>query len=297
MIHLFYDSDCELNLELAQEYGIADDIHHIKMPYIIQNKTHLCELITQESSDYFFSLVKAGNMPSTAALNPAEYIQILEPHFAKGEEMLYVAFSSNMSGTFNNLNIALSDLQERYPNAKFVRFDTKAISMGAGIFVLKAKQMIDEGKTMDEILSELNRIVMNVNTSIVADDLMYLKKGGRLTAIKALLGTMLQLKPIIKLTTAGTLIPTTNVAGRNKALMTVMKEIADTVSTDEDYPIVIMHGDCLQDAERVATKLQSMVPSAKIITQYVGPVIGSHCGPGTIGIIFVGQKRPDPIED
>ena len=102
---------------------------------------------------------------------------------------------------------------------------------------------------------------------------------------------------IIKLTTAGTLIPTTNVAGRNKALMTVMKEIADTVSTDEDYPIVIMHGDCLQDAERIATKLQSMVPSAKIITQYVGPVIGSHCGPGTIGIIFVGQKRPDPIED
>lgn len=295
MIHLFYDSDCELNLELAQQYGIADDTHHIKMPYIIQNKTHLCELITKDSSDYFFSLVKAGNMPSTAALNPMEYTQILEPYFAKGEEMLYVAFSSNMSGTFNNLNIALADLQERYPDAKFVRFDTKAISMSAGILVLKAKQMIDEGKTIDEIIAELNRVVMNVNTFIIADDLMYLKKGGRLTAIKALLGTMLQLKPVIKLTTAGTLIPTTNVAGRNKALMTAMKEVAESINQEEKYPLVIMHGDCLQDAERVEAKLKSILPNVEIIKQYIGPVIGSHCGPGTIGIIFVGANRPEPI--
>ncbi len=297
MIHLFYDSDCELNLELAKQHGIADDKHHIKMPYIIQNKTHHCELITQESSDYFFSLVKAGNLPSTAALNPIEYTQILEPHFAKGEEMFYVAFSSNMSGTFNNLNIALAELQEKYPNAKFVRYDTKAISMATGILVLKAKQLIDDGKTIEEIIAELDRIVMNVNTFIIADDLMYLKKGGRLTAIKALLGTMLQLKPVIKLTTAGTLIPTTNVAGRNKALMTAIKDVAETIKPEEDYPLVIMHGDCLQDAERIEAKLQSMLPDIKIIKQYVGPVIGSHCGPGTIGIVFVGANRPEPILD
>ena len=124
MIHLFYDSDSELNFNIAKEYGIEGDEHHIKMPYIIQNKTSLCELITEESSNEFFSLVKAGNMPSTAALNPIEYVQILEPYFEKGEEMLYVAFSSNMSGTFNNLKIALDELTPKYPQAKFVRFDT-----------------------------------------------------------------------------------------------------------------------------------------------------------------------------
>lgn len=297
MIHLFYDSDCELNLDIAKEYGIESDLHHIKMPYIIQNKTYPCELITEQSSNDFFSLVKAGNMPSTAALNPMEYIEILEPHFQKGEEMLYVAFSSNMSGTFNNLKIALDELTEKYPDAKFVRFDTKAISMSAGILVLKAKEMIDNGNTIEEIVQELERVVMNVNVSIIADDLMYLKKGGRLTAIKALLGTMLQLKPIIKLTTAGTLIPTTNVAGRNKALLTAIKEAAENVNVEEDYPLVIMHGDCLEDAIRVENKLQSMLPTVKIIKQYIGPVIGSHCGPGTIGIIFVGNKRPDPIAE
>ncbi len=298
MIHLLYDSDCELNLDIAKEYGIESDYHHIKMPYIIQNRTQLCELITEESSNEFFSLVKAGNMPSTAALNPMEYTQILEPYFKNGDEMLYIAFSSNMSGTFNNLKIALDDLQAKYTNAKFVRFDTKAISMSAGILVLTAKKLIDEGKSIEEIVSFLDDLVMKVNCSIIADDLMYLKKGGRLTAMKALLGTMLQLKPIIKLTTAGTLIPTTNVAGRNKALMTIMKEVADSVDQVEKYPIIIMHGDCLQDAYRMEAKLQSLIPNVKIIKQYIGPVIGSHCGPGTAAIIYVSKEnRPKPIEE
>lgn len=297
MIHLLYDSDSELNFNLAQSYGIESDYHHIKMPYIIQNKTSLCELITKESSDHFFELVKAGNMPSTAALNPMEYINILEPYFANGDEMLYVAFSSAMSGTFNNLRIALDELTVKYPNAKFIRFDTLGISLSSGIFVLTAKKLIDEGKSIEEIVAELETLKMRVNCSIVADDLMYLKKGGRLTAVKALLGTMLQLKPIIKLTSAGTLIPTTNVAGRNKALMTVIKEIAENAKDLDKYPIFIMNGACEEDCNRVVAKLQSLLPTATIIPQYIGPVIGSHCGPGTIGIIYVGPTRPDPIAD
>lgn len=297
MIHLFYDSDSELNLSIAQEYGIEGDEHHIKMPYIIQNKTYSCELITEESSNEFFDLVKAGNMPSTAALNPMEYVNYLEPFFAKGEEMLYVAFSSKMSGTFNNLKIALDELTEKYPNARFVRFDTLGISLSSGIFVLRAKELIDQGKNIDEIVQELEALKMRVNCSIVADDLMYLKKGGRLTAIKALLGTMLQLKPIIKLTTAGTLIPTTNVAGRNKALMTVINEIAKEAEDLDTYPIYVMSGSCPQDRDRVVAKLQSLLPSAKIIPLFIGPVIGSHCGPGTIGIIYVGPNRPSPIAE
>jgi len=297
MIHLLYDSDSELNYNLAKEYGIEGDEHHIKMPYIIQNKTYPCELITEESSNAFFDLVKAGNMPSTAALNPMEYVSILEPIFAKGDEILYVAFSSNMSGTFNNLRIALEELTEKYPNTKFTRFDTLGISLSSGIFVLRAKELIDEGKSVEDIVAELEDLKIRVNAYIIADDLMYLKKGGRLTAIKALLGTMLQLKPIIKLTTAGTLIPTTNVAGRNKALMTVINEIVDKATDLDKYAIYVMNGACPQDRDRVIAKLQSLLPDAKIVPQFIGPVIGSHCGPGTLGIIFVGPNRPEPIED
>ncbi|MBO5776104.1 MAG: DegV family protein [Clostridia bacterium] len=297
MIRLFYDSDCELDYNLAKQYGIESEEHLIKMPYIIKNEQHLCELITEESSKTFFEEVKAGNMPSTAALNAQEYINKLEPYFANGDEMLYVAFSSAMSGTFNNLNMALKELEPKYPKAKFVRYDTKAISMSAGLAVVIAKQLIDQGKTMEEVVAGLDEVVPYINCSIIADDLMYLKRGGRLTALKALLGTMLQLKPIIKLTSGGTLIPTTNVAGRNKALMTVMKETAEQVKDIDKYPIIIMNGDCDQDTERVHQKLSSMIPGATILPMFVGPIIGSHCGPGTLAIVYVGQGRPAPIND
>lgn len=297
MIRLFYDSDCELDYNLAKQYGIEGEEHLIKMPYIIKNEQHLCELITEEMSKSFFEEVKAGNMPSTAALNAQEYINKLEPYFANGDEMLYVAFSSAMSGTFNNLNMALKELEAKYPKAKFVRYDTKAISMSAGLAVIIAKQLIDQGKSMEEIVAELDKVVPYINCSIIADDLMYLKRGGRLTALKALLGTMLQLKPIIKLTSGGTLIPTTNVAGRNKALMTVMKETAEQAKDLDKYPIIIMNGDCDQDTERVCQKLGSMMPDATILPLFVGPIIGSHCGPGTLAIIYVGEARPAPIND
>ncbi len=295
MIHLLYDSDCELNLNIAKELGIESDYHHIKMPYIIQNKTYPCELITEELSNEFFDLVKSGNMPSTAALNPQEYLTKLEPFFANGDEMLYIAFSSNMSGTFNNLRIALAELTEKYPNAKFTRFDTLAISMSAGLFVVKAKQLLDEGKSVQEIVATLEEIKQKVQCYIVADDLMYLKRGGRLTALKALLGTMLQLKPIIKLTKEGTLIPTTNVAGRNKAIMTIMKEIMELATENEQMYLM---ADDKAEAERIIAKLQTLIPNVSIRHQFIGPVIGTHCGPGTLGFCFISKlERPDAIKD
>lgn len=150
---------------------------------------------------------------------------------------------------------------------------------------------------MDEIVKYMDELVPRINITIVADDLNYLKRGGRLTAIKALFGTMLQIKPIIKLTTAGTLIPTTNVTGRNKALMTMVNEIADRASEADDLPIIIMQGDCIAEANRVRDKLQSLLPKADIRLMDVGPVIGTHCGPGTIGICFIDGQRPEPVKD
>ena len=297
MIHFFYDADSEMSLETAVKYGIDNRDYFIKMPYSIAGENYYCDLLTTEVSSDFFKKVRAGEMPSTSALNSEEYKRIFEPAFSEGGEILYVSFSSAMSATFDHLEVALKELKRKYPDVMFTRYDSKAISMGAGLAVLAAAKCLQSGKSVAETVRHLDELVPRINITIVADDLNYLKRGGRLTAVKALLGTVLQIKPIIKLTTAGTLIPTMNVSGRNKALMTIVNEIAARASEADDLPIFIMHGDCLAEGERVRDKLQSMLPKAKIVLQEVGPVIGSHCGPGTIGICFIDGARPEPVKE
>ena len=297
MIHFFYDADSEMSLAVAKEFGIDDPKYFIKMPYTISGELKYCDLITPELSTSFFQKLRAGEMPTTSALNAEEYKEIFEPAFREGGEILYVSFSSNMSATFNHMNIAVKELKEKYPTVTFTRIDSKAISMGTGLAVIAAAKMLKAGKSVDEIVKYMDELVPRINITIVADDLNYLKRGGRLTAIKALFGTMLQIKPIIKLTTAGTLIPTANVTGRNKALMTMVNEIADRASEADDLPIIIMQGDCIAEANRVRDKLQSLLPKADIRLMDVGPVIGTHCGPGTIGICFIDGQRPEPVKD
>ena len=297
MIHFFYDADSEMSLETAVKYGIDNRDYFIKMPYSIADENYYCDLLTTEVSSEFFKKVRAGEMPSTSALNSEEYKKIFEPAFSEGGEILYVSFSSAMSATFDHLEVALKELKRKYPDVMFTRYDSKAISMGAGLAVLAAAKCLQSGKSVAETVRHLDELVPRINITIVADDLNYLKRGGRLTAVKALFGTILQIKPIIKLTTAGTLIPTMNVSGRNKALMTMVNEIAARASEADDLPIFIMHGDCLAEGERVRDKLQSMLPKAKIVLQEVGPVIGSHCGPGTIGICYIDGARPEPVKE
>lgn len=297
MIHFFYDADSEMSLETAVKYGIDNRDYFIKMPYSIMGENHYCDLLTTEVSADFFRKVRAGEMPSTSALNAEEYKNIFEPAFAEGGEILYVSFSSAMSATFDHLETALKELKRKYPDVMFTRYDSKAISMGAGLAVLAAAKCLRSGMSVAQTVRHLDELVPRINITIVADDLNYLKRGGRLTAVKALFGTVLQIKPIIKLTTAGTLIPTMNVSGRNKALMTIVNEIAARASEADDLPIFIMHGDCLAEGERVRDKLQSLLPKAEIVLQEVGPVIGTHCGPGTIGICYIDGERPEPVKE
>ncbi len=297
MLHFFYDADSEMSLAVAKEFGIDDPRYFIKMPYTISGELKYCDLLTPEVSDAFFKKLRAGEMPSTSALNAEEYKEIFEPAFREGGDILYVSFSSKMSATFEHMDLAVKELKQKYPAVTFTRIDSKAISMGAGLAVIAAAKAVKAGKSVAEIVKYMDELIPRINITIVADDLNYLKRGGRLTAIKALFGTMLQIKPIIKLTTAGTLIPTTNVTGRNKALMTMVAEVADRLSETDDLPVFIMQGDCPAEAERVRAKLQSLVPGADIRVQDVGPVIGTHCGPGTIGICFIDGQRPEPVKE
>lgn len=285
---LFCDTNCELWYDKAKELGLNNII---KMPYTICNEEYYYDLGEKYDAKAFFDLIRAGNMPITSGLNSENYKEYLEPYFAKGEEILYVSFSSKLSGTFAYLDMALKELTAKYPDARFVRYDSKGISMAAGLAVLAAAQLFNDGKSIDEIIAYLDTFVPKINAIFTPDSLQHLKRGGRLSSAAALIGGILQIKPIIRLSDEGALVNTSKVNGRIKALNLLADDTIQNLQENDRYPIVILDADASADADKVEQRIKDAIPSANIWRQKVGPVIGTHCGPGTIGICFVGKNR------
>ncbi|HOO22884.1 MAG TPA: DegV family protein [Clostridia bacterium] len=284
---LFIDTDCELPIARVKEAGIKNII---KMPYTICGEQRYDDLGETYNAKEFFDKVRAGNMPITSGLNAEEYKEYFEPYFEKGEDILYVSFSEKMSSTFTYMDIAVKELSEKYPKAKFTRFDTKGISLGAGIACYYAGKMHSEGKSNAEIIEFLTTFIKRIHLYISPADLFHLKRGGRLTGAQAMLGTLLQVKPIIKLMD-GKLVSTEKVNGRNKAIAKLADYAINDVRDTDKYPIIILDADCKEDAEKLRAKVAAVHPDADIWMIDVGPVIGTHCGPDTIAIVFIGDIK------
>lgn len=286
MAVLFCDTDSELDFKLMEELGC----HIIKMPYIFKGE----ELYPEADMDMkaFFDAMRSGEVPTTAALNAANYIEYFEPYFMKGEDILYVAFGSPYSQTFNAMNMAVKELKEKYPSVRFECFDTKCISLATGLQVYIAGKLYKEGKNIDEILAVLKEVEPYAQAVIAVGDLKYLKRGGRVSALAAAFGTILDIKPVIKMPKLGVLEPVKKAKGRRKAIQEVINDTVELANTD--YPIVVLHADCYDDCKLVHEKLSAALPDAEIWDYMVGPVIGAHCGPDTIATCYIGKEvRPD----
>lgn len=289
---LLCDSNGELWFDKVKELGMD----FISMPYCYCGKEYFYDL--GENTDFaaFYSAVRAGNIPKTMALNPENYKDILTPYFKSGEDVLYVSFSHAMSGTFAQLDAALSRLKEEFPERKCTVFDTNSISLGAGIQMLAAARKKKEGATDGEIVEFLKQFTKKVCVYFSVDDLMHLKRGGRLSAASAVAGTILQIKPILSTNENGGLGILEKVTGRKKAVRTLAQKVIDGL-TDVSYPVYIVDADCKEEGDELAALIKEKRPDADIVRQIVGPVIGTHCGPGTLGVIFIGDKRPIPLEE
>lgn len=264
------------------------------MPYSYCGNEYYYDLGKNTDFDAFYKAVRGGEVPKTMALNPQEYVDIIEPIFAEGEDVLYVSFSHKMSGTFDHLHTALEQLKGKYPDRKCTVFDTKSISLGAGIQMEYAAELKNNGASDEEIIAALTEFTDRVAVYFVVDDLMHLKRGGRLSGIAAFAGTLLGLKPILTLDENGSLGVLTKKAGKRTAL----KLIADNVVkqlTGTEYSVYVVDADSKDDGDWLADQIRAKRPEAKIVRQVVGPVIGAHCGPGTIGVIFIADKRPIPL--
>lgn len=288
---LICDADGELWYTRQEELGLD----YIKMPYSYNDEEFYYDLGKNTDFRKFYDVVRGGVIPKTMALNPDEYVEILEPYFAKGEDVLYVSFSHAMSGTFNHMETALKRLKEKYPKRKCTVFDTKAISLGAGIQMEYAAELKNKGATDAQIIAELKKFTNRVAVYFVVDDLMHLKRGGRLSGIAAFAGTMLQLKPVLTLDSKGSLAVWKKIQGKKSAIRAIATNVVEQL-TGTEFTVYVVDADSPKEGDYLASLIGESRPEAKIVRQTIGPVIGAHCGPGTVGVIFVADKRPIELE-
>lgn len=235
-------------------------------------------------------------MPTTSQINPAEAKEQLEEYMTDGaEEILYLAFSSGLSGTCGNIRMAAKELMEEHPDVRIRVVDSLGASMGEGLFVHKAVRMRDAGKSMEETARWLEEHVLNFTHVFTVDDLYHLYRGGRVSRTAAVLGTMISIKPKLHVDDEGHLILIGKVRGRRKSLSALVdymeEKMGPWAEENREDCVFISHGDALEDAEYVRNLIKERFGFQNFLINHIGPTIGAHSGPGTIALFFMGESR------
>lgn len=283
------DSDSDLPYRLK----VAYDIPVVYMPYSLDGQEYFDDLGQSIDPKTYYDRMRKGAAPVTASLNEAAYEEIFDPIFAEGKDILFIAFSSKMSSTIVAMRNTLARLVEKYPERKYRVVDTLSISAPQTILVMKAHKLYREGKSMDEVADWVEANRMRAQAWVTVDDLKYLKRGGRIKPVAAAMGTMLNIKPIIIESRDGLMVSVDKVRGRQKALSYLAEKAVQNIEDPAEADVIIIHADDPDDAVKLKEKVLSMMPElGDIAIENVGPVIGAHCGPGTLAICFFGKERP-----
>lgn len=282
----FCDSNCELWYTIQEELGIK----YIKMPYTLEDKEYYYDLGKQTDFKDFYSKVRAGAVPKTSALNAVDYVEYFEPYLKDGQDILYITFSHKLSATFQQLDVAIAELKDKYPDRKITVFDSGHISLGAGLVVYRAALMHKDGMSDEDIVVKLADVKSHLYCTFTVGDLAYLRRGGRLSKGKAFLGTLLNLKPLLKMSPEGTLVNYAKAKGRKSSLKELVASM-DEMGVDTDFPIAVIDADSTEDGDTVMNLIREKYGNNIIFwRQPVGPVIGAHCGPDTVGLVYVSKK-------
>ena len=241
----------------------------------------------------YYDMMREVAVPVTSALNEETYLEYFEP-ILKEKDLLFIAFSSKLSSTIQAVYAAQEKLLKKYPERKFVVVDTLSISCPMTLLVLKAHEMYRAGAPLEEVAAWVENNKLRCQGLFTVDDLKYLKRGGRISAAAATVGTMLDLKPIIVEAKDGTLQSIDKVRGRKKAIAYLADKMMEFEPDPKESPIIILHADAPEDAERARAMVSQKLPEAEVLVENVGPVIGAHCGPGTVAVCFLGTRQRTP---
>lgn len=277
--------------DLPVEYYKEHNIDFLNLNYIVDGVTYGQgkELPWKE----FYELMRQGKMPTTSQINPEDAKAYFEKALETDKEILCLVFSSGLSGTYNNICIAAQDVMEEKTDCKIVVIDTLCASLGQGLMVHKAVELRDAGKNIDEVAEWVNAHIHNLVHMVTVDDLFHLHRGGRVGKASAVAGTIIGIKPVIHVDDEGHLIVIDKVRGRKKSLMKLVDAMEEkTRGYGEENDIVfISHGDDLEAAELVRDAIKERFGIENFLINNIGPVIGSHAGPGTIALFFFGNVR------
>ena len=280
------DSDSDLPFHLKEKYNIPV----VYMPYALDGKEYFDDLGQMLDHKSYYDMMRNGAAPVTSALNEESYLEYFEP-ILREKDLLFVAFSSKLSCTLQAVYSAQKKLLEKYPERKFVVVDTLRISGPMTLLVLKAHEMYRAGKPIEEVAAWLEENKLRAQAYFIVDDLKYLKRGGRISATAATVGTMLDLKPIISEAPDGTLTANDKIRGRKKAIAFIVEKMLECAPDPKESPIIVLNADSIEDAQRTKAIVEQKLPGAEVMIENVGPVIGAHAGPGTIALCFIGTKQ------
>lgn len=281
------DSCCDLPLEYINRNNIS------VLPLTFHFKGGDYKDDFGKSMDYktFYDEVRKGAMPTTSQVNVNAFEEMFKKYISEGYSIICIAFSSVLSGTCNSALIARENILDENKNADITVIDSKSASMGQGLLVYYANEMLKKGTSKEAIVNWVENNKLKINHWVVVDDLNHLKRGGRVSAASAAIGTILDIKPILNINEEGRLVPVSKVKGRKKSLKTLVEELKKRIVTPEEQTIFISHSDSLEDAKLVEKLILDEVKVKDVVINYIGPVIGSHTGPGTIALFFIGENR------
>lgn len=282
------DSCCDMTAQMAEEL----ELKVLPLSLLMGEDTYRNWLDGREIGFHnFYERIRAGATATTSAVSVGDFEEAMRPILAEGKDILYLAFSSGLSTTYQSAVIAADGLREEFPDAKIYVVDSLCASLGQGLFVYLCAQQKRAGKTIDEVRDYAEATKLKVCHWFTVDDLNHLKRGGRISAATALFGTMLTIKPVLHVDNEGHLISVSKARGRKASLLALVDRMEQTAIDPKNQTIFISHGDCEADAQFVADEVRRCFGTEDIHINYVGPVIGNHSGPGTLALFFLGTER------
>jgi DegV family protein with EDD domain len=284
---IIIDSCCDL----PKEYIEDSKTPVLKMTVNFKGKEYKDDFGVSLPYKDFYDEVRKGEIPSTAQINVYDYSEEFKKHVIQGKAIICITLSSALSGSYNSACIAKNMILEDYENADITVIDSRCASLGEGLLDYYVIELLKKGASKDEIISFIEENKLKINHWFTVDDLNHLKRGGRVSATAAAIGTLLDIKPILHVDDEGRLLPITKVKGRKKSIKALAEELDKKIVNSKEQVIFISHGDCIDDAKLLEKLIREKHDVMDVIINPIGPAIGSHSGPGTVALFFMGEKR------